>query len=225
MAAPAEEKQRYVLSYHNTLLRKDDVLLLNSGQWLNDQIIGFVFEYFEFDLFKTFSDIVTFVSPEVVQFIKFSEGAELSIFLEPLNLESKNFVFLVINDKSDSSTAGGSHWSLLVFQRHLNQFSHFDSMGGSNAWMAKDISKKIKPFLKVDVDCTFIKEDAPQQTNCYDCGVFVVCTAEQLCNQFFHGSTIPLKTAVTQQAVTSKRNELKALIVELSKKDSAAETR
>ena len=34
-----------VLSFNDSLLRKSDVELLNDAQWLNDNIIGFAFEY------------------------------------------------------------------------------------------------------------------------------------------------------------------------------------
>ena len=33
-----------VLNFQDSLLRKSDVKLLEEGQWLNDKIIGFMFE-------------------------------------------------------------------------------------------------------------------------------------------------------------------------------------
>lgn len=33
-----------VLSFQDSLLRKSDVELLQEGQWLNDKIIGFMFQ-------------------------------------------------------------------------------------------------------------------------------------------------------------------------------------
>jgi sentrin-specific protease 8 len=33
-----------VVDYHDCLLRKSDVELLNDSQWLNDNIIAFAFE-------------------------------------------------------------------------------------------------------------------------------------------------------------------------------------
>ena len=33
-----------VLSFHDSLLRKSDLSLLEDGRWLNDRLIGFVFE-------------------------------------------------------------------------------------------------------------------------------------------------------------------------------------
>jgi len=34
-----------VLDYYDCLLRNSDLLLLNESHWLNDNIIGFAFEY------------------------------------------------------------------------------------------------------------------------------------------------------------------------------------
>ena len=70
-------------------------------------------------------EVVELISPEVTHFIKLRHDEEdegdgelpLEIFLEPLKLHEKNFVFLAINDQSDSSSAGGSHWSLLLYSR------------------------------------------------------------------------------------------------------------
>ena len=33
-----------VLSFHDSLLRESDLRLLEEGRWLNDRLIGFVFE-------------------------------------------------------------------------------------------------------------------------------------------------------------------------------------
>lgn len=35
---------------------------------------------------------------------------DLSIALEPLNLPTKEFVFLPVNDNASKSRAGGTHW-------------------------------------------------------------------------------------------------------------------
>ena len=41
-------KDKKVLSYGDCLLRESDVRALSDGEWLNDKIIGFAFEYVEF---------------------------------------------------------------------------------------------------------------------------------------------------------------------------------
>ena len=52
-----------ILDYQNTLIRKSDFASLNSGQWLNDNIISFWFEYLENVLYADYAQKVFFISP------------------------------------------------------------------------------------------------------------------------------------------------------------------
>ena len=54
-------------------------------------------------------------SPEVSQFLKLVDNQEVSCFVEPLDLISKEVIILAVNNASDPSQPGGSHWSLLVY--------------------------------------------------------------------------------------------------------------
>lgn len=40
----AAHKDDIALSFYDSLLKRSDVELLNEGHWLNDRVIGFVFE-------------------------------------------------------------------------------------------------------------------------------------------------------------------------------------
>ncbi|XP_070558412.1 sentrin-specific protease 8-like isoform X2 [Ptychodera flava] len=136
------------LSFHDSLLRLSDLRLLEGPRWLNDKIIGFAFEYLEREQFCDFSDDVCFISPEVTQFIKLSPASDLGIFLEPLNLHNKKFIFLAVNDNESCDSVGGSHWSLLVFDRNKGQFGHYDSAGHGNSRIASSLSNKLSTFIK-----------------------------------------------------------------------------
>ena len=57
----------------------------------------------------------TFFSPEVSQFLKLVDEQEVSGFVEPLDLKSKEIIILAVNNATDPSQPGGSHWSLLVY--------------------------------------------------------------------------------------------------------------
>ena len=39
-----------VLSFQDSLLRQSDLRLLEEGRWLNDRLIGFMFEYVSFSI-------------------------------------------------------------------------------------------------------------------------------------------------------------------------------
>ncbi|XP_075392271.1 sentrin-specific protease 8 [Tenrec ecaudatus] len=206
-----------VLSYMDSLLRQSDVSLLDPPSWLNDQIIGFAFEYFASSQFCDCSDQVCFISPEVTQFIKCtSNPAELALFLEPLDLPHKKVVFLAINDNSNR-VAGGTHWSLLVYLQDKNSFSHYDSHSRSNSVHAKQVAAKLEAFLGRKGDrLAFVEEKAPAQQNSYDCGMYVICNTEALCQNFFRQQPDAL-LQLTPAYVTKKRQEWKELITRLAK--------
>lgn len=207
-----------MLSYQDSLLRRSDVSLLDGTHWLNDQVIGFAFEYFTLELFKSLGEAVCFISPEVTQFIKcVSCQEELSLFLEPLRLESRRWVFLAVNDNSNK-TAGGSHWSLLLYQRDSGHFSHYDSQRRGNAKHARRIAAKLQAFLDAGTDLTFVEEPSPSQQNGYDCGMYVICNAEVLCEtaQIEGRTGLPTNT-ITPAYITRKRTEWHSLIRKLAK--------
>ena len=49
------------------------------------------------------------------QFLKLVDDQEVSCFVEPLDLKSKELIILAVNNATDPSQPGGSHWSLLVY--------------------------------------------------------------------------------------------------------------
>ncbi|XP_028922484.1 sentrin-specific protease 8 [Ornithorhynchus anatinus] len=208
-----------VLSYMDSLLRQSDLRLLDPPNWLNDHIIGFAFEYFASGQFVDCSEQVCFVSPEVTQFIKCTScPEEVALFLEPLNLPQKQVVFLPINDNS-SQAAGGTHWSLLVYEQEKNGFSHYDSHSRSNSVHARQVAGKLEAFLGKRGDKTvFVEEKTPAQQNSYDCGMYVICNTEALCQRMFRAQPESGLQHLTPAYITQKRAEWKDLVARLSRK-------
>ncbi|XP_028294904.1 sentrin-specific protease 8 [Gouania willdenowi] len=212
-----------VLSYQDSLLRRSDVSLLEGPHWLNDQVIGFAFEYFATErFFGVLGNALIFISPEVTQFIKCSSCKdELSIFLEPLDLASRRWVFLAVNDNSDQ-TAGGTHWSLLLYHHSSNHFAHYDSQRSSgNAVHARCIATRLEPFLGSSSKASFTEEPSPSQQNSYDCGMYVICIAEALCEKArVEEDAAPLclpEHVITPAYISQKRDEWSRLIRRLAK--------
>lgn len=206
-----------VLSYRDSLLRRSDVSLLEGPHWLNDQVIGFAFEYFCLDRFRALGEAIIFISPEVTQFIKCAScPEELALFLEPLALPSRRWVFLAVNDNSNQM-AGGSHWSLLLYHHSSNHFAHYDSQNGSNSLHARRIAAKLEPFLGASRKALFMEEPCPPQQNSYDCGMYVICIAEALCEKAkAEGSPRLPVQIITPAYITQKRAEWRRLIQSLS---------
>jgi sentrin-specific protease 8 len=169
---------RVVLSYNDSLLRESDLELLNEGNWLNDQLIAFVYEFFENELFKDEKHLFAFLNPSTVQYLKLCaslQEAEMC-FLQPLELSSKEFIFFPLNNNRHAQKDGGSHWSLLVYNKSTSSFYYFDSMGSSNEEQTRSFFNKFKEFFKTT---QFIKaENFPNQVNSSDCGVYVLGATE-----------------------------------------------
>ena len=203
-----------VLSYGDTLIRKSDLDILNSCQWLNDQIIGFFFEFCQSEKFHSCN--FSFVGPEVTQFVKMVQQSEISIFLEPLNLISKEAIFLAVNSNSDPDLAGGSHWSLLVFLKNNDQFLHLDSLKGSNCNEAKVLATKVCKFLSKDLKLNFSELEVTQQVNGYDCGIHCLVNAENIADHLKAGKDIQTLDKAEQQKINGMRSNLANLIKSLS---------
>lgn len=138
-----------VLSFHDILLHRSDVELLDGPHWLNDTVISFYFEYLEKVIFIKASELL-FVSPEVTQCVKMVQTEEIKTFLEPLGVNGKKIVFFALNDNDTPDMAGGSHWSLLVYSKPENCFFHLDSSSGINHNVAWDFASHLIPYLSAE---------------------------------------------------------------------------
>ena len=169
-----------VASLGDCLVREEDMLLLRPGQWLNDQIIGIIFELSEQETFAG-SDIA-FIGPEVTQFIKVSPATELASCMEPLGLMSKRAVMWALNNCANLNAPGGSHWSLLVFLRETLTFYHLDSSAGMNSLVATDMARRATKLVGGVEQAAVVEMEVEQQTNGHDCGVFLLLNAFRVGN-------------------------------------------
>lgn len=222
------DPNRIVLNYHNSLLRESDVNLLNGPYWLNDQIISFYLEYLERKVYEKSTELL-FVSPEVVQCLKFFTREEMKIFLEPLKAIDKQFIFLPWND-NDEVKAGGTHWSLFVFSRPESTFFYFDSINQNGMPL-----RSLRPFLVELAAALHCPEfdirhgDCIQQTNGYDCGVHVLVNIELLAKCALKWGTIDKSENdvsndddlmhITNLQIRQKRKQIVNVIYELGKTD------
>lgn len=203
-----------VLSFHETLLRQSDVALLQGPHWLNDHIISFYLEYLDMVVFKNNKEML-FISTEVTQCLKIISEAEINIFLEPLDAVNKSFIFFPIND-NQRDQAGGSHWSLLVFSRPEKSFYHFDSLNSSNERQCENFIKRVKGYLNVST-VLLRKAHCLEQTNGYDCGIHVLCNAENIAHHVVSKKRVEGVTLLSGNLVAQKRADIVKIIKDLRK--------
>lgn len=220
------DSNRIVLNFHNTLLRESDVNLLMGPHWLNDQIISFYLEYLEKNVFHNARGLL-FISPEVVQCLKFVTRQEMSIFLEPLNATGKSFIFLPLNDNNEVK-AGGNHWSLLVFSRPESTFFYYDSLNHVGTSL-----RSLRPFLvelaaAIDFHEFDVRQgDCVKQNNSYDCGIHVLLNVECLARRALKYNCLDDETTtsadedptkITYQKIRHKRQDILNIIQKLGGK-------
>ncbi|KAH6765591.1 Cysteine proteinases superfamily protein [Perilla frutescens var. hirtella] len=214
-----------VLSYNDVVLRRSDLDILSGPYFLNDRIIEFYFSY----LTSCYpSEDILLVPPSIAFWIKeCPDSASLKDFVEPLHLSTRKLIIFPINDNEDVTMAeGGSHWSLLAFERNANAFAHHDSSSSSfNAANAKRVYRAVTSYTAPGA--TFVDwPNTPKQVNGYDCGVYVTAITRSICEWYFseapkdmEGLWFPtVKEQVTPSAVSIMRREILDLVRSLMTK-------
>ena len=207
-----------VASLGDCLVREEDMLLLRPGQWLNDQLIGIIFELSEQETFA--GSNIAFIGPEVTQFIKVSPVTELALCLEPLGLSSKRAVLWALNNCASLDAPGGSHWSLLVFLRESRTFYHLDSSAGMNSLVAKDMAWRASKLLGVVVEASAVVEmEVEQQTNGHDCGVFLLLNALRVAELLKdNGDLATSLSPLSRKQISEGRASLEAVIKSIGRR-------
>ena len=165
-----------------------DVKLLEPGEWLNDNLIAFFFER----LAAPYPGVLL-LEPSLCHAAAMLQSAEVlreMVSVSPKaggvplvdQLARAKLVLAPINDKdSPESHDGGSHWSLLMYERRTGEFVHYDSCGRRNARYAQLVASCLGPLLSSEHRAAVREAATPQQANAYDCGVYVIAMAQAIC--------------------------------------------
>ncbi|XP_062081985.1 NEDD8-specific protease 1 isoform X2 [Humulus lupulus] len=229
-----------ILSYNDVVLRRSDLDILGGPHLLNDRIIEFYLSYLSS---SHASEDILLVPPSISYWIMSCSLSEnLKEFVEPLHLPSRSLVLFPVNDNEDVHMAeGGTHWSLLVFERQTNMFIHHDSNGPGNRLPAFRLYNVILKYMSdsgsasnAGFTCSASKArftectDIPRQVNGYDCGLYVTAIARVIC--LWHSNNgnkandrsylwfSAAKEQVTPSLVSEMRNEILGLIKDLMAK-------
>eukprot|EP01122_Echinamoeba_exundans_P008967 TRINITY_DN3063_c0_g1_i1.p1 TRINITY_DN3063_c0_g1~~TRINITY_DN3063_c0_g1_i1.p1 ORF type:complete len:242 (+),score=43.76 TRINITY_DN3063_c0_g1_i1:40-765(+) len=239
-------EEEAIVTYVDTTIFQSDLDVLDPGCWLNDKIIGFYFDFLTTEKIK--SNKILFMNPSTMILLAFIEDPqELAEALSDLQLSKRDLVFIPINNNSDVTQAGGSHWSLLVFERHHNTFYYIDSAHEMNRVPASHTATKLVPLLHPELQnakkshsnkglfnfgsphsgderTRFHVVNSPQQENGYDCGVYTIASAELIASTDhpFKNLEELLKKNITPKFVTQKRAAIKALILEKALQENKA---
>lgn len=157
----------------NTTIMCDEIL---NKKWLSDEILQNYFEILN-NAFLNSKNVII-MNPLIGQAIKICEDFEH--FLEPLEIKNKQILIIPINDSENTGGEGGSHWSLLVYYRKMQEFHYFDSNNNYNLVHAEKIKTKLINYLQIKQETSITICPTPQQINNYDCGIYVIFIVESL---------------------------------------------
>lgn len=212
---------KIVLSYYDCLIRQSDKNLLTGKYWLNDIIIGFYMEYLSHNIVsKIENKKIVLASPELTQLLKMIKLSDYPTVLDSfIDKDHINLIFFPLNNSENCTDVGGSHWSLLIYSHNENSCYHYDSCRGINDRTAKKFSKKIFKYFSPTNNGNFLSIKCSQQKNTYDCGIFVICFTELICEKLLAKQCDNVKycdTSAVVNYVSSKRKDINELIEVLS---------
>jgi sentrin-specific protease 8 len=142
--------------------------------------------------------------------VRMAESSQmLQEVLAPLSLASRDYIFMPINNNQDWTQVGGTHWSLLVFDRPAGVFRYYDSYGRMNERFARETARRLLPVLypsQKQQQPVFLVERTPQQQNSADCGVFVLAITEALIAPFAKAAGSEESGAARQVCLTSSED-------------------
>jgi len=219
-----------IVSYHDANLKQSDVDLLKEGNWINDNLIFFWFEYLEYERFSELSSDVSLIGPPVVHIIKSAaqsptQNVEAAVILESMELSKKKLILLPINNQStEAMSIGGSHWTLLAYIASTNSFVHFDSLGKSdNSNHAKLVAKFVSEHILKKSDGDIIAGECPSQKNGYDCGIHVIENAEALCMLHLEEKDGPLNN-ITEGIIAENKKKTRQRLLDLVNSKSSSKS-
>ncbi|XP_026448611.1 NEDD8-specific protease 1-like isoform X1 [Papaver somniferum] len=218
-----------ILSYNNVVLRRSD-LEISGEVFLNDAIIQFYFSYLQSG---SSSQDVLLLPPSISFLImNYPHSENLKDIVEPLKLREKKVVIFAINNNTNVEAEGGSHWSLLAYEKNSEVFVHHDSMGTSNKMYAEKLYRAVVGFMgecKSDSSKIRLLECpcTPQQKNGFDCGLYVTAITKVICNWYKKGDSSGLWYSevmkLTPEMVSHMRSDIPMLIQELvAKKEGSS---
>ncbi|KNE71329.1 hypothetical protein AMAG_15567 [Allomyces macrogynus ATCC 38327] len=92
-------------------------------------------------------------------------------------------LFIPVNNFQGNGALSGTHWSLLVFDRHNETFFTYDSLGRANQQAARDVAKLFWAMVepqRANVCPAVQRQRGPRQSNMSDCGINVLYVSRVL---------------------------------------------
>jgi sentrin-specific protease 8 len=168
-----------LVSFHESSLYREDLNGIKGG-WLTSNAIDFCFAVLQHKKHKLGADVALLAPATMFLVSMASDAEEAEEMVTSFNLPHARLVLAPLNNQRNMVSGDGTHWSLLVYDRKTDQFSHYDSCGTTNRAVAVAAATRLRPWIKAGSAEVREPPDAPQQDNGRDCGVFVCLNADKI---------------------------------------------
>jgi sentrin-specific protease 8 len=200
-----------VLNYRDVEIYSQEFQTISDGCCLGDMVMSFQLRILE-EAFASATNSL-FLLPCTIQFFQRFAFEDILDTLDSFQLANYRYVFLPISDV-DVRHTDASHWSLLYVDRSSGlEMKHFDSHHQKNADSGQrlaDILARYWSLPQARVDYL----DCPTQTNCYDCGVYVVAYIDKLLES--DGDHRAACAFLTPEFITQYRKNVRAHILAMA---------
>ena len=147
-------------------------------------------------------DRINMVGPSVSYLIQsLYDKRDIENQKKAINQKDYDWVIFPINDKDDPEKGdGGTHWSLIVYNKKDNTYLYFDPLNGRNIKYAKALHLNLiddTSYEGIDSNgrtCHFVpplvEVKCQGQANGYDCGIFIMAFMATIMKNIVEGKEI-----------------------------------
>ena len=123
--------------------------------------------------------------------------------------QENTILFINYNKNIHKLGEGGSHWSILHYDKKENKFFHHDPIVNTNKKYAVMMAKKLK-MINNKINATVTEIQCPQQNNSYDCGIYSLLYIKGIVQKILKGNSpnIYAKNEITDHDADKLRRDM-----------------
>ena len=162
---------------------------------------------------------ILLLQPAMVQFLQLHGREDVKEQKKQLNMENYDWIFFPVSDRKNTMDGdGGSHFSLVIFNKKDRRFLHFDPIKGLNKRSALELMTNLLDSDSVTNDENnlyrlpdFEEAFCTKQRNGFDCGPYIIGYMEEAIDIIMKGNTLTNLGAPANGA-QKLRNDLAEII-------------
>ena len=191
---------------------------LDYGKKVTCTIISLYMKQAEI-LYELEKNKILLLQPAVVQLLQLYGREDVKEQKKQLNMANYDWIFFPVSDRKDTMDGdGGSHLSLMIFNKKDHRFLHFDPLRGLNKRSALELMTNL-------LDCDSVTSDennlyrlpdfeeafCTKQKNGFDCGPYIIGYMEEAIAIITEGNT-PTTLGAPVGGAQKMRNDLAEII-------------